>query len=98
MRMPNFYVALEIPNFSDIKVVEQAYRRAAMKHHPDRGGDAEMMKIINAGLEVLRKDKAQYDALLHQALNPAPVVVRFYYGYGMDGTSNYYTSATVTSW
>ncbi len=94
MRMPNFDVALEIPNFSDIKVVEQAYRREASKHHPDRGGDAEMMKLINAGLEVLRKDKAQYDALLHQALNPAPVVVRFYYAYSMSGTGNCTMSTT----
>jgi DnaJ-domain-containing protein 1 len=38
--------------------IEDAYRRLAMKHHPDRGGDGQEMARINAardeGMEALR--------------------------------------------
>ena len=37
--------------FSDVKTLNQLkaqYRRLAMLHHPDRGGDGEIMKAINA--------------------------------------------------
>lgn len=33
--------------------IEQAYRRLAMQHHPDRGGDASEMARINAAREAL---------------------------------------------
>ena len=37
--------------FQTVKTLEELkaeYRRLAMKYHPDRGGDAETMKAINA--------------------------------------------------
>jgi hypothetical protein len=33
--------------------IKQAYRRLAQQHHPDRGGDAERLKALNAALERL---------------------------------------------
>ena len=44
---PDGYVLLELPvslTFDNLKV---AYRKAAMKHHPDRGGNTKAMQIIN---------------------------------------------------
>lgn len=36
--------------------VEQAHRRLAMQHHPDRGGDAHTMARINAARDTLLED------------------------------------------
>ncbi len=35
--------------------LRRAYRAAALRHHPDRGGDLETMKRVNAAYERLRK-------------------------------------------
>ena len=45
---------------SDIK---KAYRKAAMKHHPDKGGDPEKFKEISKAYEVLSDEekRAVYD-------------------------------------
>lgn len=37
------------------KEVEKRYRQLAMKHHPDRGGDAAQLAKINHAVDVLRK-------------------------------------------
>lgn len=36
------------------KEIKLSYRRLAMRHHPDRGGDAEKLQVINEAMEVLR--------------------------------------------
>ena len=37
----------------DDKEIKKEYRRLAMQHHPDRGGDKEKLQRINSALEVL---------------------------------------------
>lgn len=37
----------------DRKKIKQQYRRLAMKHHPDRGGDGAMLSKINEAVECL---------------------------------------------
>lgn len=39
-------------------VIKKRYRELSSKHHPDHGGDLEMMKKINAAYDVLKKTKA----------------------------------------
>lgn len=48
--------------FENVRTLDELkaeYRRLAMKHHPDRGGDVETMKAINAEhdalFEILKK-------------------------------------------
>lgn len=50
------------PNASDSDI-KKAYRKKALEHHPDRGGDAEIFKKINGAYEILSDpDKKQmYD-------------------------------------
>ncbi|MFO8025333.1 DNA-J related domain-containing protein [Thiohalophilus sp.] len=38
-------------------VIKQTYRRLAMQHHPDRGGEAWRLQAINAAYEMLCKPK-----------------------------------------
>lgn len=42
--------------FENVRTLDELkaeYRRLAMKHHPDRGGDVETMKAINAEHDAL---------------------------------------------
>jgi len=44
--------------------IKKAYRKLAMKHHPDKGGDEKQFKQINEANDVLTSDKrAEYDHL-----------------------------------
>ena len=44
--------------------IERLYKRKAVEHHPDRGGDEEEMKTLNEAYRVLRDEQARaaYDA------------------------------------
>lgn len=52
--------------FTNCKTIEEAkklYRRLAMENHPDRGGDLDTMKAINAEYdEIFNTFKAQHNA------------------------------------
>jgi len=37
----------------DVVTIKQQYRRLVMEHHPDRGGDAQQIQLINAAMVVL---------------------------------------------
>ncbi len=63
---PDLYQMFGLPDFAGIDEVKKAYRQLAMKHHPDRGGNPEMMKKINEAMEVFEKDKFKYDSWLRQ--------------------------------
>lgn len=51
--LPDYYGVLGVPSTADRDTIRQAYRRLALKHHPDRGGTHEMMLRLNAAFEVL---------------------------------------------
>ena len=52
--------------------IKKAYRKAALKHHPDQGGDPEKFKALTAAYEVLRDEQKRrmYDQVRHA---PRPV-------------------------
>jgi hypothetical protein len=47
---------LELSDPVDWPTIKQQYRRLAMRHHPDRGGDEERLQAINAAMEMLARD------------------------------------------
>ena len=43
----DLYKILSVDKNSSQEEIKKAYRKASMKHHPDRGGNAEEFKKIN---------------------------------------------------
>lgn len=42
-------------NINSVEELKKAYRKLAFRYHPDRGGDTEIMKAVNAEYEALFK-------------------------------------------
>lgn len=57
------YETLEIEKGADQKTIKKAYRKLAVKHHPDKGGDEHKFKEINAAYEILSdpEKRQKYD-------------------------------------
>jgi len=59
----DYYEVLGISRSASQDDIKRAFRQLAMKHHPDRGGDAEKFKEINEAYQILSDEnkRAQYD-------------------------------------
>eukprot|EP00536_Pseudo-nitzschia_multiseries_P005043 jgi/Psemu1/318547/estExt_fgenesh1_pm.C_910003 len=57
------YETLEVEKDADQKAIKKAYRKMAIKHHPDKGGDEHTFKEVNAAYEILSdpEKRAKYD-------------------------------------
>lgn len=69
----NYYAILRVPQYAKYREIKAAYRRLALKYHPDRNSSPvseNSIKIINAAFEVLSdKDKRrQYDEKLDNSI------------------------------
>ena len=60
----DYYSILGAEESASQDEIERLYKRLAMRHHPDRGGDAEEMKAINEAYGVLGNDatRSAYDS------------------------------------
>ena len=69
----NYYAVLGAESDASREEIERRYKRLAVEHHPDRGGDEERMKSINEAWRVLRDDasRSAYDA--SRRISYAPV-------------------------
>ncbi len=61
--MKDYYKILGVPRNATKEEIKRAFRKLALKYHPDRGGDAQKFKEISEAYSVLSDDKkrAQYD-------------------------------------
>lgn len=72
MEQLDYYKILGIEKNADKKDIKDAYRKNALKHHPDKNKDnpaaADMMKKINEAYAVLSDDskRQQYDSMHNQ--------------------------------
>ncbi|GFH53100.1 DnaJ protein [Chaetoceros tenuissimus] len=57
------YETLGVEKTADAKEIKKEYRKLAVKHHPDKGGDEQKFKEISAAYEVLSDEekRAKYD-------------------------------------
>jgi curved DNA-binding protein len=64
----DYYQHLGVNRNSSPEEIKHAYRRLAMKHHPDKGGDEAEFKKINEAYAVLGdpQKKSNYDSLQSQ--------------------------------
>jgi len=62
--MPDLYERLEVSKDANADEIKKAYMKMARKHHPDKGGDAELFKRVQEAYEVLTDDTRRqvYDA------------------------------------
>jgi curved DNA-binding protein CbpA len=60
----DYYTVLGAEQDDSRAEIERRYKRLAVEHHPDRGGDEEQMKAINEAWGVLKDDETRevYDA------------------------------------
>lgn len=73
------------------EVIKKAYRKAALKNHPDVGGDEERMKIINQ----------LYISFMNLKVIPAapsPVFVRTYRAYSYTANSSTTATSYTNAW
>lgn len=58
--MKNLYDLLEVSRDATPKDIRRAYRRAAKRHHPDAGGDAEVFAQISLAHEILMDPERRF--------------------------------------
>lgn len=63
MSSKDYYSVLGVSKDSSIDEIKKSYKKLALKHHPDRGGNPETFKEINEAHDVLSdpKKKQRYD-------------------------------------
>lgn len=67
MAKRDYYEVLGVKKDASADEVKKAFRRAAIEHHPDRGGDEAKFKEINEAYEVLKdsEKRKRYDQFGH---------------------------------
>lgn len=73
MSKRDYYEVLGVDKNASADEIKKAFRRAAIEHHPDKGGDEAKFKELNEAYEVLKDDKKRqrYDQFGHAGVGGA---------------------------
>jgi len=83
----NPFAFLRLPLDVTERQIKDKRKKLALKHHPDRGGDAEMMKKVNLACDVLLNENTR-NQIIAQLRPKSQVRMRVVvHSYGFDGTS-----------
>lgn len=66
--MKDYYKILGVPKTASDDDIKKAYRKMAMKHHPDRGGDEKAFKEVNEANDILSNREKRN--LVDQGIDP----------------------------
>ena len=68
----DYYEVLGVSKSASADEIKKAFRRLAVEHHPDRGGDEAKFKEINEAYEVLKDEskRKRYDQFGHAGVDP----------------------------
>ena len=68
MQAENYYDTLGVLRGATQDDIKKAYRKKALKHHPDKGGDEEAFKALTRAFDVLSdaRKRAQYDTQIER--------------------------------
>jgi molecular chaperone DnaJ len=74
MSKRDYYEVLEVPKTATQDEIKKAYRKKALAHHPDKGGDENIFKEIAEAYEILSDDekRKQYDIHGHNIPRQGP--------------------------
>ena len=86
MAKRDYYEVLGVGKNASADEIKKAFRKAAIEHHPDKGGDEAKFKEINEAYEVLKDDKKRqrYDQFGHAGVSGDPSYGGFE-GFGGQG-------------
>lgn len=84
----DYYEVLGVGKNASADEIKKAFRRAAIEHHPDRGGDEAKFKEINEAYEVLKDEgkRKRYDQFGHAGVGGAGADP--FAGFGGQGGQN----------
>lgn len=91
-KKPSFYDVLGVTESANQKEIKKAYRKLALKLHPDKGGDEEKFKEISKAYETLSDEEQRelYDAYgeagLEKGASPSTFSDPHPFGNGYDGS------------
>jgi molecular chaperone DnaJ len=90
MAKRDYYEVLGVGKSASADEIKKAFRRAAVEHHPDRGGDETKFKEINEAYEVLKdpSKRQRYDQFGHAGVGGASGAGGNPFGGGFGGNQN----------
>jgi hypothetical protein len=65
-----FYKTLGVEKDASESEIKKAYKKLAIKHHPDKGGDPETFKELSHAYEILMDPEKRQVCALNQNLEP----------------------------
>ena len=86
------YEILKVHPSAKLEEIKKAYRKLVKIHHPDKGGDSEIMLEINSAWEILKK---QHKDLNLNTINHSKVFNKNEY---KKGNNNYSSSEDIKKW
>ncbi len=89
MEKPDYYEVLEVPRTATPEQIRKAFRKLALKYHPDRNKDPdaeEKFKLINEAYQVLSdpEKRSLYDRFGHAGVDPSAAAKQGGTGVGIN--------------